>query len=1215
MPIENGHSATALNAADSHIRPVAQWTARGLLAIAFCFGELGMAGWIFDQPPWRSFLASGSEMKPNAALCLMLLGLALAFREGKASAPLLRALSHFFAGWAGLIGALTLLEYGFDTNFGLDELLFRDGSIIGTSHPGRMSPPSALSFLLGALGILLLGYETRKGVRPAQWLGLAMTFVPGYILLSYAYGNMSVLAFGSRHSYMAVPTALALISLALAILLIAPERGAMRTLTGRTQASREFRWLLLACLLVPPALGGFVLTFLGGRQNPPEFNVGTTAILCSAILAALAWLNAARLNRAEGALQRTERELRDFVENASVGMHWVGADGIILWANRTEMQLLGYSREEYIGHHIAEFHADEPVIQDILRRLTQDATLDNYEARLRCKDGSIRDVLINSNVLRENGKFVHTRCFTRDNTERKKAGEAQARLAAIVSSCDDGILSKTLDGVVTTWNAGAERMFGYTAEEIIGNPSLHLTPPDLIEEEKGILEQVFAGQPVAQFETLRMTKDGRRLPVSLTLSPIKDAAGKVVGASKIVRDITARKQAEAELRERVRLTALRADISAALVSGESLSAVLQHCAEALVKHLDAAFARVWTLNESQNVLELQASAGLYTHLNGPHGRVKVGEFKIGRIAQSAQPLLTNDVQQDANISDPEWAQREGMVAFAGYPMLLEGRVLGVMALFARHALSETVLKELAPITEGIAQWIRRRRAEEDLRESHQRTTNIVESITDAFVTVDKEWRFTFLNQRAEEILRPLRKAQGDLPGKNLWEELPDTLGTVVEENYRRCMDGQVTVEFELFYPPLNAWLEVRGYPSKDGISVYLQDITRRKQSEKDLLASENRKSAILNGALDAIITMDHEGKIADFNPAAEQTFGYRREEAVGQPLAELIIPERLRQRHYEGLARYLATGQSRVLGQRIEMPALHAEGREFPAELSISRIADLEPPMFTATLRDITARKQAEEQIRQLNADLEQRVAQRTAALVESNAELESFSYTVSHDLRAPLRHVSGFIRLLAEGAEGKLDETTAQYLPRIADAASRMGQLIDALLDFSRLGRAGLRPTGVNLEELLGEIRAHLQPDLAGRVVEWKIGPLPVVRADPAMLRQVLANLLENALKFTRTQPAAVIEITCESGSAEDVIRVRDNGAGFDPRYADKLFGVFQRLHSHKEFEGTGIGLATSRRIIHRHGGRIWAESQPGQGASFYFSLPKNGETIATDS
>ena len=253
--------------------------------------------------------------------------------------------------------------------------------------------------------------------------------------------------------------------------------------------------------------------------------------------------------QAEEALQRTEQELRDFVENATVGMHWVGADGIILWANRTELQMLGYSREEYIGQHIAGFHADETVIQDILGRLTRDETLGDYEARLRCKDGSIRDVLINSNVLRENGKLVHTRCFTRDITERKRAEEAGASLAAIVESSEDAILSKDLDGVITSWNRGAERLYGYTAEEAIGQPVLMLIPADLKNEEPGILERIRKGETIGHYETVRCRKDRTRVAVSLTISPIKDTGGKIIGASKIVRDITERKRAEAALRE------------------------------------------------------------------------------------------------------------------------------------------------------------------------------------------------------------------------------------------------------------------------------------------------------------------------------------------------------------------------------------------------------------------------------------------------------------------------------------------------------------------------------------------------------------------------------------------------------------------------------------------------------------------------------------------
>jgi PAS domain S-box-containing protein len=247
-------------------------------------------------------------------------------------------------------------------------------------------------------------------------------------------------------------------------------------------------------------------------------------------------------------IERSERELRDFFDNASVGLHWVGPDGIILRVNQTELNMLGYTHEEYIGRHIAEFHADPPVISDILQRLTAGETLRNVEARMRCKDGSLKHVLIDSNVLWEDGRFVHTRCFTRDVTELKTAEEARARLAAIVTSSADAIISKTLDGIILTWNAGAERLFGYSAAEVIGRPITLLIPPDRRHEEKMILERVRRGERIEHFETVRVHKDGRRIDISLTVSPVRDAGGRIIAASKVARDITPRKQAEAELK-------------------------------------------------------------------------------------------------------------------------------------------------------------------------------------------------------------------------------------------------------------------------------------------------------------------------------------------------------------------------------------------------------------------------------------------------------------------------------------------------------------------------------------------------------------------------------------------------------------------------------------------------------------------------------------------
>lgn len=265
----------------------------------------------------------------------------------------------------------------------------------------------------------------------------------------------------------------------------------------------------------------------------------------------------------------------------------------------------------------------------------------------------------------------------------------------------------------------------------------------------------------------------------------------------------------------------------------------------------------------------------------------------------------------------------------------------------------------------------------------------------------------------------------------------------------------------------------------------------------------------------------------------------------------------------------------------------------------------------TAELAEVSARlRQSEEALRRLNEELENQVRARTAELTAANQELEAFSYSVSHDLRAPLRHIDGFTGLLARHSEPLLDDKGRRYLKTISEAAKSMGDLIDDLLRFSRLGRAELRCTRVSLGELVQEVRQILEAECTGRDITWTLDALPEVQADPQLLRVVLQNLIGNALKYSRVRPQTRLEVGAVETGAETIVRVRDNGVGFDMRYIDRLFGVFQRLHH--EVEGTGIGLASVRRIIHRHGGRVWAEGAVDQGACFYFSLPKPAATSA---
>jgi len=257
-----------------------------------------------------------------------------------------------------------------------------------------------------------------------------------------------------------------------------------------------------------------------------------------------------------------------------------------------------------------------------------------------------------------------------------------------------------------------------------------------------------------------------------------------------------------------------------------------------------------------------------------------------------------------------------------------------------------------------------------------------------------------------------------------------------------------------------------------------------------------------------------------------------------------------------------------------------------------------------AIIQDITESKQTAEAIHLLNAALEQRVEERTAQLVAANQELEAFSYSVSHDLRTPLRAVDGFSQAVEEDFGGLLPDEGRRQLRTIRESAQRMGDLIDDLLEFSRLSRQPMNQQRVQVEPLVRSVFTDLNNLCAGRKIELKIGALPDCESDPALLKQVWLNLLSNALKYTRRRESAVVEVGCLEQARESVYFVRDNGSGFDMRYAGKLFGVFQRLHRAEDYEGTGVGLAIVQRIIHRHGGRIWAEAEPERGATFFFTL-----------
>jgi PAS domain S-box-containing protein len=416
------------------------------------------------------------------------------------------------------------------------------------------------------------------------------------------------------------------------------------------------------------------------------------------------------------------------------------------------------------------------------------------------------------------------------------------------------------------------------------------------------------------------------------------------------------------------------------------------------------------------------------------------------------------------------------------------------------------------------------------------------------------------------------------------------------ENRYRCKDGSYR------------WLlwSARPLPGEELIYGSARDMTDRKQIEEKLRQSEERTRLMVESAKDyAIFMLDPAGRVATWNAGAERIMGYHADEIIGQHFSRFYPPEKIA----EGFAdKELKEAASRGRFED-ESWRVRKDGSRFWANVILTVVRNPQGELlgFVKLSRDVTARREAAERIQKLNEELSQR-----ANLLEvANKELESFSYSVSHDLRAPLRHIHGFVELLQKSPMIRSDETAQRQMGVIARASKQMGMLIDDLLAFSRTGRAEMNPIQVDMREMVDQVIRDLEMDTKGRAVTWEIRDLDTVSGDPGLLRLVWTNLIGNALKYTRPRPVANIEIGCiagdgrTAGTNEAVFYVRDNGVGFDMQYVSKLFGVFQRLHRAEDFEGTGIGLANVQRIIHRHGGEVWAEAGVDTGAAFFFSLP----------
>jgi PAS domain S-box-containing protein len=936
----------------------------------------------------------------------------------------------------------------------------------------------------------------------------------------------------------------------------------------------------------------------------------------------------------------------------------------------------------------------------VTNSLGEETTIETFE-------GGATDYVLKKNLSKLGPVVMRALRGARERSELKQKEQAlresEERFRMLVEGVKDyAIFMLDARGRVTSWNSGAQWLHGYSAEEIHDQPFAQFYSAADVQRgrpESGLNAAKAEGR--FEEEVVLVAKGGKEFLASVVVTALSDPGGKLSGYAVVTRDITARAQAREALQ----------------TSEERYRGLVEQSPYALL--IIQADGRISFCNS--------AACGLL-------GAARAAEL----LSQSIDDIFPMDAGREA------WERMRGAAEPSAEASFEEQELVRLDGRRVWVEMSATPLTfQNEPVTQLIAHDIsRRKEAEEALKHSEARKRAILESALDAIVSINDKGIVQEWNPAAEKIFGyPRAQAVGKematliLPPstraayrRGLKKYLATGRGPVLGQRQERTALRADGTEF-----PVE--LSITRVPGETpAFTGFLRDITERRQAEEALRKSEALKGMILETALDAIISIDRAGLVQEWNPAAERIFGYTRAQAMGRPMDELIIPAALREAYQGGLANYLMTGVGSLLGRPMELTLQRADGSEFRADFAVSRIPTEDPPGCTALIRDITERKQAEmalreseerfrlliegvrdyaiymlnpeghiaswnagaeriegfkadeiigqhfslfftpedvrsgkpelelkiaaeegrfeaegwrvrkdhsrfwanvvltsvrdesgqlcgfskvardvternraeEEIRKLNAGLEQRVSERTAQLEEANQELEAFSYSVSHDLRAPLRHIAAYVEILQAEAGQGLDENSRQHLRTIAASATHLGDLIDALLAFSRMGRNEMFQQRVSLASLVTEARRELHRDIEGRRIEWQIGLLPEVQGDPLMLRQVVVNLISNALKYTRTRRRAEIEIGTTSNDQEVVFYIRDNGVGFDPRYTDKLFGVFQRLHSVGEFEGVGIGLANVRRIIHRHGGRSWAEGSLEGGATFYFSLPQ---------
>ncbi|MGH8003074.1 MAG: PAS domain S-box protein [Brasilonema sp.] len=1147
-----------------------------------CLGCIVLIGWIFDIALFKSVLPGLVTIKVNAAIAFLLSGVSLWLlsREGSPTSSRFRVLiAQGCALAVYILGLLTFCQYLFGLNLGIDELLFRDSKeAVETFYPGRMGANSAVNFLLSGLALWLLGQKSHRSYWLAQSLSLIVALISLLAFVGYAYGVKNFYQFGAYTTSMALHAALAFEVMCLGVLHTHPDRGFMQTITSTLNGGAIARRLIPSAIAFPLIIGWLILLGLRAKQYDPAFSISLLVVSLDVMFLALIWRNAGFINRVDGegekvaaALLESEERYRLLSENVPQMVWMSNHDGFVEYFNQRWLDYTGLEPQETLELNWQQMVHPDDLPKAIKQWITGLKTGNRFEVqyRLRRVDGVYRWHIAQALPLcDENGKILKWFGTCTDIDDQKRTEESlrqsESRLRLFVNSDIIGIQFGDVYGGLTEVNDAYLHIIGYTRKDFLQGRVrwTDMTPSEYLPLDEAAIAEAKEKGFCTPYEKEYIRKDGSRVPVLIGFALIGEKHEEAIA---FILDISERKRAE---KERDRFFTLSVDMLC--IAG----------LDGYFKRINPAFERIlgYTQTEllttpfiefihpedrAQTESEVEKlTTGAVTLSFENRYRCKDGSYKwlvwnsVPDIELKLVYAVAHDITERKQIEQTLREQAEALrINRERLDLVIQGVEVGLW--YCNLPLDKLIWNGQCKAHFGLP--------------------------PDAEVTIDLFYQLLHDDDRErtrQEVQRSIEQAGG------------------YDVDYRTVApDGQVRWIRAIGH----TFCDAAGTPKRfDGITI---DISDRKRAEAALVESEKRFRHVTDTA-PMMVWMSGTDKLCDyFNKPWLDFTGRTMEQELGNGWTEDVHPDDF-QRCLEIYTNSFDARQDFQMEYRL---------RRFDGEYRW--ILNIGVPRFTSEGEflgyigsgvDIEDRKLTEAQIQQINETLEERVKQRTSQLEAANRELESFSYSVSHDLRAPLRHITGFVDLLQKRlVSTALDDTSRRYLNTITEATKQAGKLIDDLLTFSRVGRSEMRHTTVDMNLLLREVQRDLELETKNRQVSWQIKSLPQVHGDPSMLRLVLRNLLENALKYSKTRPLTQIIVGSTSGHQEVVFFVRDNGIGFDMKYVHKLFGVFQRLHSDPQFEGTGVGLANVQRIIHRHGGRVWAESEIDKVATFYFSLP----------